>query len=128
MAGAPPTATIDRFLGEISRIIREKNASQLREYLVIEPPYADIYNTLISELRRAHPKGQEDALDAKCSNALPGARDGVDGSSSWTAFVKFVVQYFCFLRDVDVSNLLETYNLLSELLQYVHKISFVGAL
>lgn len=119
MAGDPPTATIDRFLGEISRIIREKNAQQLREYLVIEPPYADTYNTLISELRRVYQKGREDALEAKCSAALPEARDGIDGSSSWTAFVKFVVQYFSFLRDVDVGNLLETYNLLSELLQYV---------
>ena len=111
--------TLDRFLGEISRILRERNNTQLCEYLVIEPPFAETYNALIAELRNNYRKGQnqEDALETRCSNALPEAREGVDGSSSWTAFVKFMVHYLTFLRDVDVSNLLETYNLLSELLQ-----------
>ena len=113
------TSTLDKFLSEISNLLRSKNGLKLRDYLVIEPPFAQIYNQLITEIRSTYPKGQEDGLETKCSNALPEARDGVDGSASWTAFIKFMVQYFNFLREVDVSNLLETYNQLSELLQYV---------
>ena len=37
--------------------------------------------------------------------------------ASWSAFSRFMVLYFGFLRDVDVSNLLETFGLLSEVLQ-----------
>jgi len=109
--------TLDKFLAEINTLLRQKDNAKIRDYLHIEPPYAQIYVTLISEVRSAYPKGVEDGLETKVSNALPTARDGVDGSSSWTAFVKFMVQYLVFLRDVDVGNLLETYNLLSELLQ-----------
>lgn len=109
--------TLNRFLGEISAILREQNGQRLQQYLVIEPPFAEIYNTLITEVRRTFPKDQEEALESRCNDLLPEARDGVDGSSSWTAFTKFMVAYFGFLRDVDVSNLLDTYNLLSDLLQ-----------
>ena len=120
------TTTLDRLLSEISSIIRARDALKLRSYLVIEPPYAPIYDALITELRTTFPRapgGGRDAganaLEALCGAGLPEAREGLDGSPSWTAFVKFIVQYFTFLRDVDVRNLLETYNLLSELVQYV---------
>lgn len=110
-------ATLDKFLAEINTLLRQKDNTKLRDYLVIEPPFAQIYTTLIGEVRSSFPKGSEDGLENRVSNALPTARDGIDGSASWTAFVKFMVQYLVFLRDVDVNNLLETYNLLSELLQ-----------
>lgn len=118
------TPTLDRFVSEISRLLRTKNDAQLRDYLVIEPPYPDIYHTLIQELRSAYPvnKGNgstDDALESKLSNALPEARDGVDGSATWSAFIKFMRGYLGFLRDVDTTNLLETYGFLSELLGYV---------
>ncbi|KAK5140769.1 hypothetical protein LTR04_002855, partial [Oleoguttula sp. CCFEE 6159] len=113
--GPMSTATLDQFLGEIARIVRERNGAQLQDYLVIEPPYRELYNKMIVEIRQSFPKGREDALEAKCSALLPEVRDGVDGAS-WTAFIKFIVQYFCFLKDVNIDNLLDTYNLLSELL------------
>ncbi|KAB8346151.1 hypothetical protein FH972_023197 [Carpinus fangiana] len=113
MAGTP---TVDQFLTEISAILRTKNASKLREYLIIEPPYNELYHKIIGETRQAYPRGNEDALEAKCSNALPEARDGEDGSS-WTMFVRLMVAYFGFLRDVNIDNLLDTYNLLGELVQ-----------
>lgn len=120
MALGTPSTTLDDFLREITRFVREKDATRLREYLVVEPPYAEAYHNIISELRRVYTKDQEHALETKCGGVLQGAgllldRDAVP----WTAFTKFMVQYFCFLRDVDVGNLLETYNMLSELLQYV---------
>lgn len=110
------TPTLNQFLGEIARIIREHNGQQLQDYLVIEPPYRDLYNAMILEIRQSFPAGSEDGLEEKCSRALPEAREGLDGAS-WTSFVKFITQYFVFLRDVSIQNLLDTYNLLSELVQ-----------
>lgn len=110
------TSTLEQFISEISKILREKDALKLQDYLIIEPPYSNIYNAMIGELRHAFPKGTEDRLDAKCSSGLPEARNGED-DAPWTAFVKFMVQYFCFLRDVNIENLLDTYNLLSDLVQ-----------
>lgn len=111
----PGTPTLDRFLSEISRILREKNGLQLQDYLVIEPPYALQYNTMIVELKNGFSKDKPDALEMKCHTALPEARSGED--SSWTAFIKFIAQYFFFIRDVNINNLLDTYNLLAELVQ-----------
>jgi nuclear mRNA export protein PCID2/THP1 len=110
--------TLVQFLGEISKILRQQNAAQLQDYLVIEPPYGDLYNVMITELRNVFPKDadQEDVLEEICSGALPEAREGIDGAT-WTAFIKFIVQYFIFIRDVNIENLLDTYNLLSELVQ-----------
>lgn len=110
------TPTCDRFLTEISRLLREKNAVQLQEYLIIEPPYSEQYQTIQREIRHAFPKGKEDSLLKKCTSALPEARNGED-DATWTAFINFMVQYFAFLRDVNVENLLETYDLLAELVQ-----------
>jgi len=118
MADGTPTITptLDQFLAELRRIIREQNGAQLQDYLVIEPPLPTLYIAMIAEIRQRYPKGKEDDLEEKCSAALPEAREGVDGSP-WTAFIKFVTQYFAFIRDVNVENLLETYNQLSELVQ-----------
>lgn len=110
------TQTCDRFLAEVSRLLREKNAAQLQEYLIIEPPYPEQYVIIQREVRNAFPKGKEDALLNKCTTALPEARNGED-DATWTAFINFMVQYFAFLRDVNVENLLDTYDHLAELVQ-----------
>ncbi|KAK4992870.1 hypothetical protein LTR50_000776 [Elasticomyces elasticus] len=110
------TPTLERFLHETSRILREQNAYQLEDYLTVEPPFVGAYGDLVGELKRTYPKGQENALEVLCTSLLPEVRDGLDGSP-WTAFLKFIVQYFGFIRDVDLGNLLEAYNLFSELLQ-----------
>lgn len=110
------TAVLDQFLLETSRILRDRDGAQLQDYLLIEPPYKQIYNSMIAELRATHPRGTEDKLEVKCGEALPEARNGEDGIP-WTAFLKFMVQYLGFIRDVNIQNLLDTYNLLSELVQ-----------
>ncbi|KAL2033813.1 hypothetical protein VTO58DRAFT_104527 [Aureobasidium pullulans] len=124
------TPTLDQFLQEINRITTSKDSAQLSQYLVIEPPYATSYTTIISELRRVFPKANgnnnnnntnsknDDALEKKIVRAVKIIDGGDDMEvAAWTAFARFMVLYFGFLRDVDVGNLLETYNLLSELLQ-----------
>lgn len=120
---SPPTVTmdstgaLDKFLSEVRQILREKNGTKLQDYLLIEPPYPDLYNVMIAGIQQKYPKGQEDALEEKCSAGLPEARDGINGGPSWSAFIKFITNYFIFLRDVNVDNLLETYNLLRDLVQ-----------
>jgi hypothetical protein len=71
---------------------------------------------MIKELKGAYPKGSEGALEEKCSQNLKAARDGADGTP-WTPFIKFMVQYLGYIRDVDADpeKYLETYELLSEL-------------
>ncbi|KAG9543781.1 hypothetical protein KCU79_g17344, partial [Aureobasidium melanogenum] len=114
------TPTLDQFLSEINRITLSKDSFQLSQYLVIEPPYAPSYNTIINELRKVFPKGSDTdaALEKKITKAVKVIDGGDDVEvASWSAFSRFMVLYFGFLRDVDVGNLLETFGLLSEVLQ-----------
>ncbi|KAL1310782.1 hypothetical protein AAFC00_001027 [Neodothiora populina] len=124
----PTTLT---FLSEISSLITRKDAAQIAQFLIIEPPYSSSYEQIIAELRRAYPRSSpsssfasgstssDDALESVVSSRLAGAvsADADGAGPSWNAFVKFMGVYLAFLRDVDVGNLLETYNLLSDLLQ-----------
>jgi len=111
-------AVTDQFLSEIGKIIEAKDGQQLRDYLVIEPPYGDLYASMISELRHGFPRGSETILETRCASYLA-VTLGSDEDLPWSAFVKFMVHYLGFLRDVDTNNLLDTYNSLSELVQSV---------
>jgi hypothetical protein len=114
------TPTLDQFLSEINRITLSKDSALLSTYLIIEPPYAPSYNTIINELRTSYPKGaaSDTALEKKIVKVVKVIDGGDDVEiASWSAFSRFMVLYFGFLRDVDVGNLLETFGLLSEVLQ-----------
>jgi tetratricopeptide (TPR) repeat protein len=111
------TPTMDRFLSETSRVLSERNGAALQDILIIQPPFANTYNEMIAEVRRAYPVGFEEQLEVKCSDHLPEARDGGEDGATWGAFISFVAQYFAFIRDVNIDDLLETYNQLSELVQ-----------
>ncbi|KAE8133657.1 hypothetical protein BDV38DRAFT_274109 [Aspergillus pseudotamarii] len=107
--GAP---VLDRFLSGISEIIRNRDGSKLQDFLQIEPPLSDIYRQMVEELRRQYPSGSKEAdLLRRCEGLVPRTKNG----SSWAAFPTFMKLYFTFLRDVNVDNLLETYNLLKGL-------------
>jgi hypothetical protein len=110
------TPTLDQFLGEIAQILRTKNSSKLQDYLVLEPPLPNLYNQLVSELRRSYAAPKQDQLEAKCKKALPEDDEGQFGGS-WPAFISFIAQYFAFLRDVDVEQLVETHDMLKSLLK-----------
>lgn len=112
------TPTLDKFLFEIARILREKNGAQLQDFLIIEPPLPPLYESIRTEVRRSFPgAGKQDVLEAKCQTVLPS--EGDDDTGSWSSFVTFLVKYFSFLRDVDVTNQVETYDLLKALLKSV---------
>ncbi|KAL8944887.1 MAG: hypothetical protein Q9216_000177 [Gyalolechia sp. 2 TL-2023] len=109
------TPTIDKFLGEIAPLMQEKNSSQIQDFLHYEPPWPPLYNQMISELRQTYPVFQQSSLERKCREVLPAAEEG-DGGGSFSSFVSFLAKYFAFIRDVDVSQLLETHDKLKVLL------------
>lgn len=114
----PTTPTLDLFLREISNLLRNEDGVTLQQYLKIEPPYGQQYDTLIQELRQAYPQTRQDLLEQHCSSLLPEARDGIELHTPWSAFIKFLTLYFAFLREGhDAGNLLGTYNALSEVVQ-----------
>ena len=118
---APPmalTPLLEMFLGSISEILREKNGDKIKDYLVIEPPYEPIYDAMIKEITEHYPKGSDKILESSIEAALPEVRECDDGTS-WGAFTAALVQYFTFLRDVDLKDMLRTYFHLSVLVAYV---------
>ncbi|KAI9706122.1 MAG: hypothetical protein M1836_005528 [Candelina mexicana] len=109
------TPTIDNFLSEISRVLQDKDGVQLQAYLVIEPPLPAQYTLMVMELRKSFPAAREDALDNKCNIFLQETDKDGERGGSWSGFMRFLKLYFGFLRDVDVQNLLETQQMLAEL-------------
>ncbi|KAL8917508.1 MAG: hypothetical protein Q9208_007913 [Pyrenodesmia sp. 3 TL-2023] len=70
---------------------------------------------MISELRQTYPAPDQESLEQKCFEALPAEEVG-DGGGSFTSFISFITKYFAFIRDVDVSQLLDTHEKLKALL------------
>lgn len=112
MAGQTPI--LDQFLRSVADLIQNRDGAKLQDFLQIEPPLSDIYQQMIQELRQRYRPAQGDnELLQRCESLVPRTK----GGSSWTAFPTFMKLYFTFLRDVNVDNLLETYNLLKGLLK-----------
>lgn len=112
MAGQTPI--LEQFLRSVGELVQNRDGAKLQDFLQIEPPLPDIYQQMIRELRQRYPGPQGDnELLQRCESLVPRTK----GGSSWTAFPTFMKLYFSFLRDVNVDNLLETYNLLKGLLK-----------
>ncbi|KAL9614008.1 MAG: hypothetical protein Q9167_001488 [Letrouitia subvulpina] len=109
------TPTLDKFLGEIGRLMRKKDGAQMQNYLLYEPPWPPLYEQMISELRQTYPEFNKAPLEQKCTEALPADEDDGQGSS-FSAFIAFLHRYFAFIRDVDVGQLVETHDKLKSLL------------
>lgn len=110
------TATIDRFLSEIAKIVQDKNGVQLQQYLVIEPPLPPLYTQIVTELRQTYPEFNQAPLEEKCKEYISEYDEGEDGGSR-ISFISFLVRYFVFMRDVNVNNLVETHDMLKGLLK-----------
>lgn len=114
--------TIDEFLEEVRGLLRDKNGIKLQDVMLLEPPLPPSYHRLVSELKQSFPEHSEDALLTKCASFLPeydADYDEKDGGGSSPAFATFAVRYFAFLRDVDVDDLVETHDLLKNLLKFL---------
>lgn len=109
------TPTVDQFLDGIARLMKQKDGAQIQDFLHYEPPWPPIYERMVAELRQTYAAAEHNELERKCSRALPAHEEG-DGGGSFTSFISFVAKYFTFIRDVDVSQLLETHDKLKALL------------
>lgn len=109
-----PTPVLDQFLSSLAELVENRDGAKLQDFLQIEPPLSDIYLRMIDELRQRYPPSlqQDSELLKRCE-----AVSRFKGGSSWTAFPTFLKLYLTFLRDVNVDNLLDTYNLLKGLLK-----------
>jgi hypothetical protein len=114
-APSVPGAQLGQFLVIVNGFIQHKNEDGLSNCVRIEPPFLNEYATMISELHQLYPKGKESALEDECRRVLSAAREGVDGSGTWTPFILFMVQYLVYLRDYQdgTDHILETFDRLS---------------
>ncbi|EEH50275.1 uncharacterized protein PADG_06354 [Paracoccidioides brasiliensis Pb18] len=116
MWGAPSgeTPVVDSFISSIADLVRNRNGAKLQDFLQIEPPLPPVYHDMIAEMRRQYPQHgyNDNQLITKCESVILATESG----SPWSAFPIFLRQYFTFLRDVNVENLLDTYDLLKALL------------
>ncbi|KAJ5884655.1 hypothetical protein N7495_009165 [Penicillium taxi] len=110
---ATQTPVLDEFIAGVAAIIRSRDGTKLQDFLQIEPPLSEIYNRMILELRQQYPPGPQSDNDLlkRCEALIPHPKN----ASPWLSFQTFMKLYFTFLRDVNVENLLETYNLLKVL-------------
>lgn len=116
-SGTPRTPVLNDFLSSIAGLVQSRDGDQLQDYLQLEPPLSPIYDQMIGELRQSYPGGnskKDTELLLKCEKLIPRAGDG----PTWSSFPPFMRLYFTFLRDVNVENLLDTYDLLKTLIKY----------
>lgn len=113
------TPVLEQFITEISQILKSRSAEKLRDYLVIEPPLPQLYQTIVTELRTIYPVQNHEKLEKKCESMLPeySFENGVAGAGAWSAFNTFLVQYFTFIRDVQPEQLIETHEKIKSLLR-----------
>lgn len=92
----------DEFLLSISGFLRAKDAAQLQQWLVVEPPLADAYVELSRELK---------TID------IDKAVEKIDNDDAWPGFIAFMTLYLEFFRGVDYGNLMDTHTQLSVLVK-----------
>ncbi|KAK2809685.1 hypothetical protein FQN50_003529 [Emmonsiellopsis sp. PD_5] len=113
-ASSSGTPVVDSFISSVAGLVQSRDGAKLQDFLQIEPPLPPVYHEMIAELRKQYPPNgnNDEQLLSKCESVVPNS----DSGSSWAAFPIFMRHYFTFLRDVNVENLLDTYNLLKALL------------
>ena len=118
------TPTIDRFLSGLAQVVSSGNADELRNWVPIEPPFAPTYEQVIQEMRTRFPplapddlerRYESDKVQVKTDPALASVKGST--GDEWTGFSSFVAQYLLFIRDVNPSNLLDTYDKLTKLIE-----------
>jgi hypothetical protein len=109
--------SLNSFLEQVVNTVKERNGEKLVDILQIEPPFAPAYEQLISDLRRRYPAGSDERIETICEQRMQDFLDEID--TTWGAFPLFLREYFRFIRDVDIANLVITHAQLMGLLKYV---------
>jgi hypothetical protein len=113
-----------RLCAALNGAIHAGNANQLKDIVIIEPPYPSDHQELIQSLQNNYPEGDsntEQRLEQLIKRVVSETAESEDADGrpvqSWGSLVTFLIGWMAFLRDVDPNNLLEVYQRLSELLQ-----------
>lgn len=111
-----------QLLGTVNTALADRNGPSLQSILLIEPPFPPIYEQLIASLRTNYPPGSptvDSALWTLVRENVLETHESEDDQGrpvpGWNHMVGFLAGWMAFIRDVDVSNLLVTYERLSEL-------------
>jgi hypothetical protein len=111
-----------QFCNEVNNALRARDAAKLEDILLIEPEFPPIYHDLIQSLQTSYPKS-DPRSEQKLENIIrqsvseTGESEDEEGRPvpSWSQMVLFLTTWMSFIRDVNVDNLLETYERLSDL-------------
>jgi hypothetical protein len=113
--------SLDGVLQKISNALAAADGTKLSEILQIAPPFHRKYDYLVDDVMDAYPLevdkdwDQNDFLEDHIKAMVQ--ETGRDDAGGWTTMVKFLAGWLAFLRDVDMENLLDFYEALSELFQ-----------
>ena len=102
------TTKVDAFLNGINDILQRGDPVALRDWLAVDPPFNDEYSAISVRVRTL----------PKDFNLIDYCRDVLREIyiREWNGFIPFIFQYFLFLRDINMENMLEAYELLKDLL------------
>jgi hypothetical protein len=113
-----------RLCAALNSSIQSWNSDQLKDIVIIEPPYLSDHQELIQSLQNNYPEGDsntevrlEQLIKRVVSETAESEDDDGRPVQSWGSLVAFLIGWMAFLRDVDPENLLEVYQRLSDLLQ-----------
>lgn len=115
---------VAQFCHSVNVAIANRDAAEIQSILLLEPPFPPIYDELIAELRNeypAHDDGSQARLEDVIHSAVTETGEGEDAEGrpiqSWTSMVGFLVSWLAFIRDVDLSQLLNAYLAMSDVQQ-----------
>lgn len=119
-----------RLCAAVNTAIRTGNAEQLQAIVLLEPPFPPDHQELIQSLQQQYPESDassEDRLKDLVKRVITetGESQDYDGRpvAAWTPMVTFVVGWMTTLRDMDTENLVQLFQLLSDLQQYVARVA-----
>ena len=115
---------LTRLLAELNAALAAHDPEKLRAILILEPPFPPPYLELIAHLQSEYPGGEyaaesEERLEELVRDVVGEVAEGEDAEGrpvqGWGQMAGFVAGWMCFIRDLDVGDLLATYVGLSEL-------------
>lgn len=111
-----------RLCTAVNDAIKTRNAVELASIVLLEPPFPPIYEELIQSLRNNYSQNvsnSESRLEQLVRKVVTETAEYQDEQGkpvqSWNAMVTFLVGWMTFLRDLDMDNLLHTYQSLKDL-------------
>lgn len=111
-----------RLCTAVNDAIKSQNAAQLASIVLLEPPFPPVYEELVQSLQNSYPQNasnSESRLDQLVRRVVTETAEYEDEQGKpvqgWNAMVTFLVGWMTFLRDMDLANLLHTYQGLKDL-------------